>query len=109
MADGELLVFLATTLERLVLKSHPFWGPETSQLRALTVDYPPPNVLRYILPLLYGGPNRGLPDSCKSRAARVIEVSGAVQWVVDGEFFDAPADEPLRLELGTEFTFLVAP
>ncbi len=106
IADGDQLVFLASTLECLVLKSQPYWGKALSELRTLTVAYPPPNVMRYLLPLLYGMPNRNLPGSCQSISGQTVEVSGAVPWVVDGEFFDAPTDEPLRLELGTEFTYL---
>lgn len=108
MTDGDQLVFLASTLERLVLKSHPYWGSANSELRALSVAYPPPNVLTSLLPLLYGVPSRNLPISCQSRSAQSIEISGSIPWVVDGEFFDAPSDEPLRLELGTEFTYLCA-
>ncbi len=106
MADGRLMLFIASTLEKLILRCHPYWAPETSELKALTIGYPPPNVLRNVLPLMYGVPNRNLPESCQSRAAQTLEVSGTTPYVVDGEFFDAPADEPLKLELGTKFTYL---
>ncbi|NNF79740.1 MAG: hypothetical protein HKN05_17085, partial [Rhizobiales bacterium] len=106
MAEGRLLLFIVSTLEKLILRSHPYWATGSSELKALTIGYPPPNVLRNILPLLYGFPNRNLPDDCQSRAGEAFEVSGTVPYVVDGEFFDAPADEPLRLELGTKFTYL---
>lgn len=107
--DGDQLTFLATTLEKLVLKSRPYWGPDTCEMKILSVAYPPPTVLRYIAPLMWGVPNRKLPESCRSRATSAVEVSGVKEWVVDGEFFDAPEHEPLRLELGTEFTYLQAP
>ncbi|MCP5081542.1 MAG: hypothetical protein GY948_07575 [Alphaproteobacteria bacterium] len=106
MAEGRLLLFIVSTLEKLILRSHPYWASGTSELKALTIGYPLPNVLRNVLPLLYGFPNRNLPDNCQSRAGGVFEVSGTVPFVVDGEFFDAPDHEPLRLELGTKFTYL---
>ena len=106
MAEGPLLLFIVSTLEKLVLRSHPYWASGDSELKALTIKYPPPNVLRNVLPLLYGFPHRNLPDDCQSRAGGPFEVSGTVPYVVDGEYFDAPADEPLRLELGTKFTYL---
>ncbi|MEM8688399.1 MAG: diacylglycerol kinase family protein [Pseudomonadota bacterium] len=106
MAEGPLLLFMASTLEKLVLRCHPYWAPDTSQMKALTIAYPPPNVLRNVLPLMYGLPNRNLPASCQSRSIQTAQVGGTEGYVVDGEFFQAPADEPLRLELGTEFTYL---
>ena len=75
-------------------------------MKVLSVAYPPPWVLWHISPLLWGVPNRRLPESFRSRAANAVEVSGVKEWVVDGEFFTAPDDAPLRIELGTEFTYL---
>lgn len=106
MAEGELLLALVSTLEKLILRCHPYWAPDSGEMKALTIAYPPPNVLRNVLPLMYGFPNRSLPDTCQSRSPQMVEVSGTVPFVVDGEFFDAPADEPLKLELGTNFTYL---
>ncbi len=109
LSGGDHLGFLVSTLEKMVLNSRPYWGSDTGQMKVLSVAYPPPSVLRYIGPLIWGVPNRNLPESCKSRSAAAVEVSGASKWVIDGELFDAPEDEPLRLELGTEFTYLQAP
>ncbi len=106
MAEGRLLLFLASTLEKLILRCHPYWAPGESEMKALTITYPPPNVLRNILPLMYGFPGRNLPEACQSRASKTLQAAGTVPYVVDGEFFDAPADEPLKLELGTNFTYL---
>lgn len=109
LLEGEHVAFFVSTLERLVLRARPYWGSETSEMKVLSVAYPPPAVLRYIGPLMWGFPNRNLPESCRSASAEYVEVSGAGKWVIDGEFFEAPDDEPLRLELGTEFTYLQAP
>ncbi len=106
MAGGPLMLFIAFTLEKLVLRSRPFWGPDSGELKGLSIAYPPPNVLRNVLPLMYGVPSRNLPNTCQSRTADTFTVSGTVPFVIDGEFFDAPADTPLKLELGTKFTYL---
>ena len=108
-ARGDQLAFLATTLDKLVLGSRPYWGPDHCEMKVLSVGYPPPPVLRYIWPLMWGFPNRNLPQSCRSRSAEAVEISGVKEWIVDGEYFEAPEGVPLRLELGTEFTYLQAP
>ncbi|MGI9482913.1 MAG: diacylglycerol/lipid kinase family protein [Hyphomicrobiales bacterium] len=106
MIDSDQLVFLASTLEKLILGAQPFWGPERSDLRVTTVDYPPPSVSANVLKIMYGMPNRNLPASCRSRPAHKIDISTNSSFVIDGEFFDPPTDEPLRLELGTQFSYL---
>lgn len=106
MAEGPLLLFMVSTLEKLILRCHPYWAPDTSEMKALTIAYPPPNVIRHVLPLMYGVPNRNLPSSCQSKSVNRLNVAGTRGYVVDGEFFEAPADQPLKLELGTEFTYL---
>ena len=106
MVDSDQLVFLASTLEKLILGARPFWGPGDSELRVTTVDYPPPSVAANVFKIMYGTPNRNLPASCRSRAAGKIKISTPSSFVIDGEFFDPPLDEPLRLELGTRFSYL---
>ena len=68
------------------------------------IPYPVPSVLRWLLPLMYGGENRASPKGAVSFSAREISVRSPVSFVIDGEFFDAPRDEPLRIEAGPLFT-----
>jgi diacylglycerol kinase (ATP) len=110
-ADGETLanslqvVFFATTLDRLILGTRPFWGGGTGPLRATAIAHPPPSLL-WARRVLYGGEGRDLPEQCLSFRARSIAVAVGCPFVMDGEFFDPPDNEPLRIETGPEFTYL---
>ena len=113
-ADGEnqvdslQVVFLATTLDRLILGTRPFWGGATAPLRATAIAHPPPS-LRWARAVLYGGEERVVPAQCRSFAAREIAVSVGCQWVMDGEVFDGPDNAPLRIEAGPSFTYICGP
>lgn len=110
-ADGEMranglqVVFLATTLDRLILGTRPFWGGASGPLRATAIAHPPPS-LRWARDVLYGGEERQLPAQCLSFSARNIVVSVGCAFVMDGEVFDPPEAEPLCIETGPEFTYL---
>jgi len=106
MGDGPQLAFLATTLNRIVLGARPFWGGTGAPMRASLFPYPPPNPLRWLLPALYGGENRRAPPGAMSFTAHRVDVVTAAEFVIDGEFFDPPGEEPLRLKTGPELTFL---
>src|SRR3546814_6271333 len=62
----EALLVLATTLERLVLGSRPFWGGGGGHLRFTAVAYPPQGLLRHARRVLYGGEDRALPAGYRS-------------------------------------------
>lgn len=107
--DGDRLLFLATTLEKLVLGAKPFWNgleAERGAIRATAIAYPPPAVLRYTLPIMYGGETRTLPQGCVSERARRITLAQETPFVIDGEFFEPPRDGPLIIEQGPEFEYL---
>ncbi len=103
---GDELLLLATTLDRLILGSRPFWGGKSAPIRITTVGYPPPSVPRWLLTLLYGGEERKVPASCASVSGKSLTVETAAPFLLDGEFFDAPLHEPLRIETGPEFTYI---
>jgi hypothetical protein len=110
-ADGKLrvnalqVVFLATTLDRLILGTRPFWGGGDGGLRATALAHPPPS-LTWARAILYGGEERQLPVQCLSFAAREIAIAVGCAFVLDGEIFDPPETEPLSIETGPEFTYL---
>lgn len=94
-SEDQLLV-LATTLERLVMKSKPFWNYRGEPLRYTAIAYPPAKLLRSALRVLYGGNERRLPaGSYTSRGAHGIRLRFDGQFTLDGQMFDATADEPL--------------
>jgi len=106
MAEGLQLLQMSTTLDRLLLGCHPFWGGKTGPIRTTVIPYPVPSVLRWMLPVMYGGEGHAGPPGAVSFCSGTLEVSSDVMFVIDGEFFPPPADGPLRLETGPEFTFL---
>ncbi len=108
LCDGDNLLMLATTLEKLVFGSKPFWGGNTNPLRVTTMPYPVPSVVRWLVPSLYGGENRGTPPGAVSRAVTACEVTCPTSFVIDGEFHGAPADAPLRIGLGPRFEYIVS-
>lgn len=104
--DGGQLLFLATTLDKLILGSRPFWGPKTGAVRASIFPYPPPSVPRWLWTSMYGSPERTMPAGCHSFASDRMTIETQCPFVIDGEFFEPPVDEPLRIEKGAEFTYL---
>ena len=105
-ADGPLLLQMSTTLEKLVLNTRPFWGGKTGPIRTSLFPYPVPSVVRWLLPVMYGSENRTPPPGSTSFCSEEVSVTSKVMFVIDGEFFDPPKDEPLRLETGPVFTFV---
>lgn len=106
VVDGLQVLCLVTTLDRLILATRPFWGGAAAPLRATAIAHPPPSIVRWALPVLYGGEERRLPQQCQSFAADAMAIATPSPFVMDGEFFDAPTDEPLRIETGPHFTYV---
>lgn len=106
MAAGTQLLQMSTTLDTLLLKCHPFWGGKTAPIRTTVIPYPVPSVLRWMLPIMYGGENHGSPEGAVSFCSDELAVSSDVMFTIDGEFFPPPKGEPLRLETGPLFTFV---
>ncbi len=105
-AEGLQLMQMSTTLDKLLLNTRPFWGGKTGPIRTSVFPYPVPSVARWLLPVMYGGENRKAPPRSVSFCSESLEVRSSAIFVIDGEFFPPPTDEPLRLEAGPVFTFL---
>ena len=109
LCQGDQLMMLATTLNRLILGAKPFWGgSEGGPLRVTTMPYPIPSIPRWIVPSLYGSETRRTPPGALSRVCTACDVTTVTSFVMDGEFHDAPKDEPLRLETGALFRYITA-
>ena len=110
--DGETLspspqlFMLATTLDKLILGTKPFWAGKTAPIRATTIPYPVPSVFRWLLPMMYGGEDRQVPPGARSFCATALAIASATPFVIDGEFFDPPAGVPLRVETGPDFVYI---
>ena len=105
-AGGTQLLQMSTTLDTLLLKCHPFWGGKTAPIRTTVIPYPVPAVMRWMLPVMYGGESHASPPGSVSFCSEELSVSSDVMFVIDGEFFPPPVGEPLRLETGPLFTFV---
>ncbi len=108
ICHGQQLLMLATTLDKLILGAKPFWGGASAPLRTTTIPYPVPSIPRWIVPVLYGGETRKGPPGSTSTACFSCDVTSPTSFVIDGEFYDPPADEPLRLETGPSMNYIVA-
>jgi hypothetical protein len=100
------LLFLATTLDKLVLGARPFWGGKTQPIRATAFPYPVPRFLPWLWPALYGSEDRVMPEGAVSFCSDSLEISGPTPFVMDGEFFKPPSEVPLRVETGPDFIYI---
>lgn len=107
LASGTQLLALATTLDKLILGTRPFWGGKSGPIRVTTFPYPVPNLPRWFLPAIMGGENRTAPPGATSHAVSACSIETPAEFVIDGEFFDAPEGEALRIESGPEFTYII--
>ena len=103
---GTQLLMLSTTLEKLILGARPFWGEKLGPIRTSVFPYPVPSIPRWLLPIMYAGENRKMPEGAVSFSSARLEISCPVSFVIDGEFFDGPTDRPLKVETGPVFTYL---
>jgi hypothetical protein len=107
LASGIHLMALVTTLDKLILGTKPFWGGKTGPLRVTTFPYPVPSIPRWFIPAIAGGETRRPPPGATSHAVTACGIATSAFFVIDGEFFDAPVGEPLRIEAGPEFTYII--
>ncbi|WP_340118172.1 diacylglycerol kinase family protein [Pelagibius sp. 7325] len=103
----ESLIILATTLDRLILHSRPFWGGGEGHLRFTAIAYPPKGLLRYALRTLYGGEHRRLPgDSYLSRTVERVALAMDCPFTLDGEMFQPTPGKELVLTAADEARFV---
>ena len=101
------LLFLVTTLHKLILGSRPFWNVGDADLKASAIAYPHPSILRYLVPVLYGKPDRNLPEpDFMSFTGEEIGLSTTSSVVIDGEMFEAPATGEIKISAGPAFEYL---
>lgn len=108
LTSGPQTLVLATTLQKLILGSKPFWGGGAEPLRITTIPFPVPNLWRWVLPTLYGSEGRKAPPGSESMSCTMCEVSTPTDFVLDGEFYGSPSDAPLRLETGPVIEYIRA-
>lgn len=92
------LLVLATTLDRLVLGSRPFWNSRGRPVRFTSIAWDAPGIVRHARRILYGGDgDRGLPAGFDSLGAERIELGLDGPFTIDGQFFEPTPGRPLAL------------
>ncbi len=104
---GEMVLALATTLDKLVLGSQPFWNQRGEPLHYTAIAYPPRRLLRSARQVLYGDNAPKLPaEGYQSRGAHRIELSFQGPFTLDGQMFEAPREAPLVITAPEAVEFL---
>lgn len=101
------LLWLATTLDHLVLRSRPFWNDADKPMRFTSIAYPPPRLIRHAAGVLYGRPSRPSEEQgFFSQGAEHIGLNYAGTFTIDGEFFEAAMHRPLTFSAPDELAFV---
>jgi len=102
----DYLLFLATTLHRLILGIMPFWGEGEGGLRFTTIDFPPQQMRRAILPILRGRPHPWM-SAGGYRSGRTSECRLAMDCPIafDGEFYTPEPGVPVVLRVDRKIAF----
>ncbi len=96
--ERSYFLVIVTTLDRLILRSRPYWGDQPAALRFTGITFPPKNLLRSVFRVLYGGAKRNLPaDSYFSRNADRIELNLTGPFTLDGEMYQPTPGHPVVL------------
>jgi len=104
--NNRYLVAMVSSLERLFLGLHPFWGTETAPLHFTALKANPPYLLRN-LPFLLRGRRTGTAtqeNGYFSRNAKQITFDFNGRFTLDGELFEAKS--PVTIEAAGPARFL---
>lgn len=105
--EGRQLLLFATTLDRLVLASRPFWNGLARPFRLTAIRQPAEGLVRRALHVLYGGERRDLPpDSFFSRGSARAELELNSEITIDGQFYRPLPGRPLIVTAPEEVRFV---
>ena len=104
--EGDTLTVLISTLDRLVLGADPFWNTGNGALRITRVAKNPPEFFRNLYRILFGNKSK-LPEShFQSFSADTLTLKVDGEILIDGEFYQASSQTPLKISSGPEFAFI---
>jgi hypothetical protein len=102
-----LFLALATTLDRLILNSRPFWNQGGGPVRFTSIADPPRRLLRYARKILYGPSHRSFPgDTYVSRGANRVSFEMECPFTLDGQMFEPERDKPVVVSAADEVDFV---
>ena len=82
-------ILIATTLERILLGGHPFWGDGRGAIKLTSIGSPPRGIVRNAYRLLYGRDRERLPPATyASFASDRITLNMDCPFNLDGEFYE---------------------
>lgn len=104
---GAKVVVLATTVDRMFLRSRPFWNTDSGPIKFTAIAHPPKHLLRRVYKLLYGGPNRTIPEATyQSRGAHRVVLEMACPFMVDGQVFHPENGQSVRITAEEKVSFV---
>lgn len=104
---GPRTIVLATTLDRLVVGTRPFWNNGAAPIHFTVFDHPPVGVVRHAWTLVFGGKQRTLPDPpFRSLGAHRVELRLDRPFTIDGEFFRAAPNTPIVITAEEEIRYV---
>lgn len=104
---GLYSLMLATTLDRLVMGSRPFWNQGGGPVRLTSIRYPPRRLWSAGPRILYGGEQRRFPsDDYESRGAGRVELVMSCPFTLDGELFETVPGRAVIITADDEVTFI---
>jgi hypothetical protein len=107
VSGGRRFVFLASTLEKLVLGLWPFWG-EGGGVRYLDIAAPPKRLVSALPAVMRGRPRPWMEAAgYRSGSAARIDLELREPFVVDGEVFETGPSGRVRLTPGLMVDFVV--
>lgn len=108
-AQKQLAILLVTSLERLFLGMHPWWGHEQQALHSTWIEKSARGLLRKLMGLLRGKPGAGATpeNGYISHNTRQLELDMDATFTIDGELYQASREHgPIRVSHGGDIKFL---
>jgi hypothetical protein len=104
---ADRLLVLATTLDRLMLWSRPFWNCDDRPIRYTGIAYPPEHLVRSAPKVLYGWRRQTLPPEVyHSQGAWRVAVRIDAPFTVDGEMFQPLPEQPVVITAADRARFV---
>jgi diacylglycerol kinase (ATP) len=101
------LLVLATTLDRLMLWTRPFWNDDGRPIRYTGIIYPPARLVRSAPKVLYGWRRQTLaPEIYHSQGAWRVAVRLDAPFTVDGEMFRPLPEQPVVITAADRVRFV---
>lgn len=105
----QLAILLITSLERLFLGIHPWWGHEQQPLHCTWIEKSAQGLLRKLASLLRGKPGASATpeNGYFSHNTRQLELNMDATFTIDGELYQASREHgPIRISHGGDIEFL---